>query len=138
MAKVSKWAVETAKESMSDTIRLKMAQWDKAHPAKARQFSRSELAEIAVKDPEWQKHVITRARRGCGDVDIRDSDFETQSPLVAAAVKKNNAVDAARDKMRNAVENELCERRDEIIRTAIIGDCDSSDLLTNVNNFCKR
>ena len=138
MSKVTKWAVETAKDGMSAAIRTKMAQWDKAHPAKARQLSRSEIAAIAVSDPAWQKHVIARAKRGCGDVDIRDSDFEAQSPLVAAALKKNADVDAARDKLRQETEGELCERRDQIIRSAIIGDCDSVDLLAAVNVFCKR
>lgn len=138
MSKVTKWAVETAKESMNDTIRLKMANWDKVNPAKARGLNRREMAEIAVEDPAWKKHVIERARRGHYDVDIRDSDFEACSPLVAAAVKKNEAIDATRNKARAAYEGDLLNLRDEICRSAIIGDMESVDLLKAVNAFCKR
>lgn len=137
MSKVTKWAVETAKETMNATIRVKMAKWDKAHPPKARAFSRAEVAAIAVSDPAWQKTVIARAKRGYADVDIRDSDFEAASPLVEAALKKNRLVDATRDEMREQVSAVLCERRDEITRTAIIANCETADLLKAVNEFCK-
>ena len=137
MAKVTKWAVETAKEAMNATIRVKMAKWDKAHPSKARAFSRAELAEIAVSDPSWQRTVITRAKRGCADVDIRDSGFEANSPLVASALKKHRLVDTARDEMRAQVNDVLCVKRDQIIRAAIIGNCETADLLKEVNEFCK-
>lgn len=138
MSKVTKWAVETAKESMNETIRLKMANWDKANPAKARDLNRRDMAEIAVDDPAWKKHVIERARRGHCDVDIRDSDFESQSPLVAAAIKKNGVVDAARNKAREEFNAALCTKRDQITRKAIIGDCEATELLREVNEFCKR
>ena len=137
MSKVTKWAVETAKEAMNGAIRVKMAKWDKANPTKAREFSRQALAEIAVSDPAWQRHVITRAKRGYSDIDIRDSDFESNSPLVADAIKKNCAVDATRNKARAEVNAALCEKRDKIIRAAIIGDCDGAELLKQVNEFCK-
>ena len=137
MAKVTKWAVETAKEAMDDAIRVKMAKWDKEHPSKARELSRVELAEIAVNDPAWLRHVIARAKRGCGEVDIRTSDFETHSPQVVAALKKNDAVDTARNKLREAFNSALCEKRDQITRAAIIGDCEANELLLAVNEFCK-
>lgn len=137
MAKVTKWAVETANDTMNATIRVKMSKWDKLHPSKARAFSRAEIAEIAVSDPAWQKHVIARAKRGCRDVDIRDSDFEAASPSVAAALKKNRLVDTARDEMREQVNAVLCEKRDQIVREAIIGNCETADLLKEVNAFCK-
>lgn len=137
MTKVTKWAVETAKEAMNATIRVKMAKWDKAHPCKAVPFSHAQIAEIAVSDPAWQKVVIARAKRGYGDVDIHDSDFEANSPHVAAALKKNRLVDTARDEMRAKVNDVLCEKRDGIIRAAIIGNCETADLLKEVNEFCK-
>jgi hypothetical protein len=137
MSKVTKWAVETAKEAMGEAIRVKMAKWDKANPAKAREFSRQDLAEIAVSDPVWRQHVITRAKRGHYDVDIRDLDFQTHSPMVATAIKKNNAVDAARSKAREEVNSVLCEKRNQIVRKAIISDCEATELLREVNEFCK-
>lgn len=138
MSKVTKWAVETATCAMNDSIRVKMSKWDKANPCKAREFSRQALAEIAVTDPAWQRHVIARAKRGCADVDIRDSDFEATSPMVAAVIKKNNEVDAARNKAREEVNAALCVKRDQITRKAIIGDCEATELLREVNEFCKR
>jgi hypothetical protein len=137
MSKVTKWAVETAKEAMNGAIRVKMAKWDKANPPKAREFSRQTLAEIAVSDPAWQRQVITRAKRGYSDIDIRDSDFESNSPLVADAIKKNRAVDATRNKAREEVHTALCEKRDQIARKAIIGDCEAAELLKEVNEFCR-
>ena len=137
MSKVTKWAVETAMEAMNGAIRVKMAKWDKANPAKAREFSRQALAEIAVSDPAWQQHVITRTKRGYYEVDIRDSDFQTHSPMVATAIKKNNAVDAARAKAREEINSALCEKRDQIARKAIISDCEATELLREVNEFCK-
>lgn len=138
MSKVTKWAVETATSAMNDAIRVKMSKWDKANPCKAREFSRRALAEIAVTDPVWQRHVIARANRGYCAVDIGDSDFETTSPLVAAAIKKNNEVDATRNKTREEVNSALCMKRDQIIRKAIIGDCEATELLREVDEFCKR
>ena len=138
MSKVTKWAVETATIAMNDAIRVRMTKWGKANPCKAREFSRQALAEIAVSDPVWQRHVIARAKRGYGDVDIRDSDFEANSPLVAAAIKKNNEVDAVRNKAREEANSALCMKRDQITRKAIIGDCEATELLREVNEFCKR
>lgn len=138
MSKVTKWAVETATLAMNESIRLKMSKWDKANPCKAREFSHQAIAEIAVTDPVWQRHVIIRTKRGRGDVDIRDSDFEATSPMVAAAIKKNNEVDATRNKAREEANSALCMRRDQITRKAIIGDCEATELLREVNEFCKR
>lgn len=137
MSKVTKWSVETAKEAMNGAILVKMSKWDKANPTKAREFSRQALAEIAVSDPAWQRHVITCAKRGYCDIDIRDSYLESNSPLVADAIKKNNDIDAARNKARSELETSLQAKRDKIIRAAIIGDCDGAELLKQVNEFCK-
>lgn len=138
MGNVTKWAVETAKESMLAALRVKMAKWDKANPPKGRDVPRMERAEIAFNDPAWKAHVLGRVKRGYNDVDIRDSDFESHSPMLAAVLKKSEAVDAARTKARAEVESALTDRRDEIIRSAIIGDVDGAALLKAVNEFCKR
>ena len=58
------------------------------------------------------------------------------SPLVAAAIKKNAAVDAARNQEREDVNGKLCEMRDTILSSAIIMGGESADLLADVNKFC--
>ena len=137
MGKVTKWAVDTAKNTMDDHISRKMVKWDKEHPAKAVDLTTGDLALIAVKDPEWNKHVVARAKRGYSDVDIRPTDFVNHSPMAAEALKKNATVDEKRNKERAEYMAALSERRDEIISTAIIADYEGQDLLTEVKAFCK-
>lgn len=137
MAKLTKWAVETAKATMNDAINKKLMAYDKAHPLKAKTFKPGELAEIAVKDPLWLAHVVRCAKKGYGDVGIRDYTFDRDSPACAAALKKNLALDKARDEARQKLRNELFERRDTILRTAVVGGYASTDLLREVNAFCR-
>lgn len=137
MSKVTKWAVETAMASMNETIQKKMVKWDKENPVKAKEITCQSMAEIAVKDPAWQAWVVGFAKNEYRDVSIRCSDFKSNSPLVADAIKKNCAVDATRNKAREEVNEALCEKRDKIIRAAIIGDCDGAELLKQVNEFCE-
>lgn len=136
MGTVTKWAVETAKETMNEGIRVKMMAWDKAHPTKAKKLSREELLKIAFCDTEWQKQVLKRANRGFCEVDIREHSLESMSPLVAAAIKKNAAVDAARNQEREDVNGKLCEMRNTILRSAVIMGGKSADLLAEVTKFC--
>ena len=137
MSKITKWAVETAKDAMNTAINKKLAGFDKKNPKKAVSLSVADMAKIAVKDPEWQRVVVERAMRGCYAIDIRSHNFENDSPMVAAAVKKSNAVDAKRDEAREKLNDELCESRDSILNSAIIGDYDSDNLLVAVKEFCK-
>jgi len=138
MSKVTKWAVETAKNEMWEAICMKMVKWDKEHPLKAKKLSGVALAEIAIKDPAWLRQVVDHVRRGNHDIDLYDSDFAELSPMVAEAIKKNNAVDAVRNKYRGQIESAMKQCQEKVIRTAIIGDMDSADLLKAVNDFCKR
>ena len=138
MSKVTKWAVETAKSEMSGTIRVKMANWDKANPIKGRDIPHVEIVGIAMKDPKWQAYVLARVKRGNNEVYIGRPELEAQSPMVAAAVKANAGTDEKRNQKRADLLAKLETWRDEIIRTAIIGDMDSADLLKAVNDFCKR
>lgn len=137
MSKVTKWAVDEAKRSMNFAIDKKVSVFTAGYVLKVKMPTRSRLAELCTQDTNWKAHVVKQARDDENYVRISTSDMIEHSPLARAAYYTAKKEFDKRDEKAEQLKTQLTERRDEIIRKAIIGQMECADLLKEVTAFCK-
>ena len=131
--KATKNAIEHARRIMYAELEKALVRWNKSHPTKARKFTEKELAEVGVKDLEFQKWLADRIINSSEYVST--SVIEKRSPKVKAMIAAENNKDAARNKQRDEIEAKYSERIKDVFNTATIAEISGQDLLEMVNAF---
>ena len=133
---ITKMAIERASQVMNDKIREREHAWIKKHPMVVKSLTKKERAEIAVKDPAWLKLVIERAGgRYDGSMGLCEYQLASDSPMVAAAVKKTEAANEDRTMELNDYVVCLRQKQNEIITEASLGMLTPKQLLDRCNGF---